>query len=74
MSPFERFGHGVIVVSDESQDFGFQVIGRREIDVTQEFTLQNAKPNFDLINPRGMFWSVGENDAMLSDGQKFGTR
>ena len=51
VSPLEGLGHGVVVVIDEGQNLGLQLVKRRERASAQEFTGQNAEPDFDLVEP-----------------------
>ena len=42
VSPLEGLGHGVVVVIDEGQNLGLQLVKRRERASAQEFAGQNA--------------------------------
>src|SRR3989304_3020059 len=70
VSPLERFSHGTVVVFDESQDLAFQVIHGNEVATFDDFSNQNAEPNFDLVHPGSMFGRVMKNDAMCWVAQK----
>jgi hypothetical protein len=52
--PFEGFGKGSVEVGDEGFDASLQVLFRGEAGSAQEFADENGKPDFDLVEPRGV--------------------
>lgn len=64
ISPFERFGHGLVEVVDEGQDFSFQVLDGSEVSAFEQFPNQDTEPDFDLIHPGSMFGRVVKDDSM----------
>jgi hypothetical protein len=52
--PFEGFGQGLVEVGDEGFDASFQVVCGSEAGSAQEFADENGKPDFDLVEPRGV--------------------
>ena len=51
--PLEWFRHGAIVIANESQDLITQIIKRSEMASLEQFTHENAEPNFHLIHLAG---------------------
>ena len=51
VSPFERLGHGPIVIVDEVHHLMFQVIHGSERSPLQQFPHQDAQPDFHLVHP-----------------------
>ncbi len=74
VSPLEGFCHRAVVILDKSQDLAFQVFDGFEIASFDDFTNQDAEPNFDLVQPRSMFGCVVENDAVGRVAQKGSAR
>ncbi len=72
VGPFERLGHGLIVVVDESQDSGLQVFNGGEGTTFEQFADQNAQPDLNLIQPRTVLGRVMEHDSMGRISQKRG--
>ena len=64
VSPLEWFGHGAVVVLDESQDLALQVIDRSEVASFENFARKDTEPYFDLVHPGSMFGCVVKNNAM----------
>jgi hypothetical protein len=62
--PFERLGHGVIIIVDERQDPGLQVLDGKKRAPFEHLAHQNAEPDFDLIHPRTVFGGVMEDDLV----------
>ena len=50
VSPFERTGRRVIV-DDELDEFGYQIIATTEIPIPDDLTLQNRKEQLNLVHP-----------------------
>lgn len=72
ISPFERFRHRAIKVVDECHDFLFQIIYGGEVATFEQFTHQDAEPDFDLVHPGGMLRRVVENRSMGGLSQEGG--
>lgn len=70
VGPIERMGHRRIVVSDECFEFVFQVWYRYETSSSQNFSLNDAEDDFDLVQPRAMFGKIDEADAMAEVREK----
>src|SRR5207245_10977763 len=64
ISPLERLGHRFVEILDEGQDLVPQIRHRLEIATLDDATYQDAEPNFDLIQPRGVLRHVHEAHAM----------
>jgi len=62
--PAVRFGHGFIIVFDESQDAVLQILKRRKRSVAGELLSQGSEPDLDLVEPTAMLWRVDETKAM----------
>ncbi len=54
VGPFERFGR-LIVASDEVEDRLLQLVETGKMVGLEELALQQTEPDFDLIEPRGVF-------------------
>ena len=70
--PFERFGHGLIVVIDEGQDPDLQVFHAREGATFEQFADKDAQPDLNLVQPRTVLGGVMEDDSMGRITQKLG--
>src|SRR2546421_11942477 len=71
--PFERLGHGVVIIVDERQDPGLQVLDRKKRAPFEQLAHQNAEPDFDLIDPRTVLGGVMEHDLVGRITQKGST-
>src|SRR5215217_6374902 len=71
IGPLERLG-GAIVVVDEGQDAGGEVVDGGEGAATEELARQDREPDFDLIEPGAVVRRVVEDDAMGGIGQESG--
>ena len=52
VGPFERFSHRAVIIVDERQDLGLQVLDGKKRAPFEQLAHQNAEPDFDLIHPR----------------------
>jgi hypothetical protein len=52
--PAERLGHRGIEVGDEALDPLLQMLLRGEIAAAEKLADQDRKPDFDLVDPRGV--------------------
>jgi len=75
--PLERFCHperaqGVraVVVFDKGQNLAFQILHRNKVASFQNFSNQDAEPNFDLVHPGGVLGGVMKNNAVSWVAQK----
>jgi hypothetical protein len=64
IGPFERLGHGAVIVFDKRQHFAFQLVARGEVAAFEHLAHQNAEPDFHLIHPGGVLGGVMENDLV----------
>lgn len=64
IGPFERFRHRTIEVVDKCQDFLFEIFYGGKVATFEQFTHQDAEPDFDLVHPGGMLGRVAENHPM----------
>ena len=64
VGPIERMGHGEVVIRQELTELGFQFQHRGEATATQTFSLDDAENDFDLVEPRTVFWQINEADAV----------
>jgi hypothetical protein len=55
VGPVDRFGR-LVVIADELHESRFQSLRAGKVIGLQMFALQQAKPDFDLIQPRGVGW------------------
>ena len=56
------------MIIDKVQDLGLRLVKRRKGASSLEFTLQNAKPYLDLVEPGRMLGRIVTNDAMSGIG------
>ena len=64
VGPLERFSHGAIVIFDKGQHFAFQVLDRSEVTTFDDFSNQDAEPDFDLVHPGSMFGRVMKDNPV----------
>jgi hypothetical protein len=55
VGPVDRLS-SLIVIGDIVSESGFQGRGRDEVVGLQTFALEQAEPDFDLIQPGGIGW------------------
>src|SRR5215467_9961185 len=70
--PSKWLGHGLVEVGDELFNFGTQHLLAGEIAASEELSHQDGKPDFDLVEPRGVSGCEVEGDAMLGLTQEGG--
>ena len=73
MRPLERLGHRVVIIVDERQDFGLEVLDGKKRAPFEQLAHQNAEPDFDLIHPRTVLGGVMEHDLVGRITQKGST-
>ena len=59
-----------IVILDEGQNFGFQMLSGGEAAALAELADQDAQPDLDLIHPRAMLGCVVKDDPVGRVGQE----
>ena len=64
IGPPERLGHGAIVVVNESQDFGLQILDRCERTATEQLADQDREPDRNLAHPGAMIGGVMKDDLV----------
>jgi hypothetical protein len=52
VGPFEGPSHRPVVIDDEREDLGLQILYARERTALEHFAHQDAEPDFDLIHLR----------------------
>ena len=62
--PIERVGHGFVVVGDEGAEFGVEVRHGGEVAAADDFSHDDPKHRFDLVEPRAVFGQVYEANAV----------
>lgn len=70
ISPLKWFRHSAIKVVDKVKDARFEIIFAGKACTLEQLTHKNAKPNLNLIEPRGIFGCVIENNPMCWIAQK----
>src|SRR6266849_10577298 len=70
IGPFERLGHRRIIIVDESEHFGLQVLHACEGAACEQLADQDRKPDLDLIHPRTMIGGVMEDHLVGGIAQK----
>src|SRR2546423_15542779 len=71
--PLERLGHRVVILVDERQDFGLEVLDGKKRAPFEQLAHQNAEPDFNLIHPRTVLGGVMEHDLVGRITQKGST-
>ena len=57
-------GQSLVEIVNKGQDPLLEVLHREETATFEQAAHQDTEPDFDLIEPRGMFGGVDEADAM----------
>src|SRR5271169_223377 len=68
--PPEWFGHGLVEVGDEGLEALLELGSGFETAPAQEFTRQDAEPDFDLVEPGSVFWGEVEADLVRAVAQE----
>jgi hypothetical protein len=68
IGPRERFGVG-IVGTDVAHDLSFEIVSKLEDAASDQVMLDLRKPDFDLVEPRGVGGGVMDSDVWML-GQK----
>src|SRR5688572_17751325 len=71
VGPFEGSG-GAIVVVDEGQDPGREVVDGGEGAATEELAGEDREPDFDLVEPGAMVGRVVEDDTVAGIAEEGG--
>ena len=64
IGPCERVSHGQIVVFHELTELRFEVGDGREISPAHQFSVNDTKDDFNLIEPRTVLGKVDEANSM----------
>jgi hypothetical protein len=74
VGPAEGMGHGRVVVDDERSDLGLEFGHRGEVPTAQAFSLEVAKEDLNLVEPRAVFWQVDEADPVADFREELAPR
>lgn len=58
IGPLERLGHGPVVIVDEGEDLGLQILNGGERAAFEYLAYQNREPDLHLIHPGAVFGRV----------------
>ena len=64
VGPVHRLGDGVVEVVHETFEFLDQVDFRCKASTPHHATVDDSENDFNLVEPRTMFWDVDETNAM----------
>ena len=64
IGPLEGFSHGAVVIVNESQNLGLQILDRSERTASEELAHQDGEPNLDLIHPGTMIGRIMKDDLV----------
>lgn len=70
IGPFERLGHGAVIVFDKGQYFAFQFVARGKVATFEHLAHQNAEPNLHLVHPGSVLGGVVKDDLVGRIAQK----
>src|SRR3954465_3286713 len=70
VEPADGLGHRPVEVVDERQDPRLQLLGRTEAGAAEQLPHQDAEPDLDLIEPRGVLGRVDEPDSVARIGEE----
>ena len=68
--PFEGLSQGLIEIVDKGQHLVRQIVDGGKIAPFEQPSHENTEPNFNLIEPGGMFWGVDKLNSMGRVSQK----
>ena len=74
VGPVEGVGHRRVVIGDEVADFILQIFYRSEVSTPENFSLNDAEDDLDLVEPRTVFWQVHEVDAVSGVREELASR
>jgi hypothetical protein len=63
----------LVEVADEEKNLSLQILLRSKVTSSNKSMHQNAKPNFDLIEPGAVLGCVDKPDAMRAICEKCGS-
>ena len=70
IGPFKWLSHRAVEIIHKGFQLTLQVGQRNEVASANHLARQDAKPDFDLIHPRGVFWGVTKANPMSGIAQK----
>src|SRR3954465_12404305 len=70
VEPADGLGHRPVEVVDERQDPRLEILDRAEAGAAEQLSHQDAEPDLDLVEPRGVLGGVDEPDPVARVGQE----
>src|SRR5512147_2857922 len=74
IGPLEGFCQGIVEVVDKVEEALAKCLGRGEMPTAQHPPYQDAEPDFNLVEPRGVFWGVDPANSMVGIFEEGGAR
>src|SRR5438046_1835570 len=71
VGPLEGAGRAIVVI-DEGEDAGREILDRGEGAATEELASQDRQPDLDLVEPGAMVGRVVQDDAVAGVAQEGG--
>lgn len=70
VGPVEGVGHRAVVIGHELAELRFKVSHRGEVSPAQALSMNDTEDDFNLIEPRAVFWKEDKPDSMADVRQE----